>query len=123
MKSMYEWVELMTKERLDLERAELYVSRCNTPLCNTRLSSASPAHSRPLSALTEGKILTADNLLMITSFRTQLQPQSEFVVAPRRGSVLHPVQASVPQCLSPSQFIHHHQTGAGRHTDQSPQTF
>ena len=31
MKSMYEWVELMTKERLDLDGVENYVSRCNTP--------------------------------------------------------------------------------------------
>ena len=53
MKSMYEWVELMTKERLDLESAELYVSRCNSPGDLTRLSSASPPQSRPLSVLTD----------------------------------------------------------------------
>ena len=42
MKSLYEWVELMTKERVEPERLEVFVRRCNTPL------------SRPLSVLTEG---------------------------------------------------------------------
>jgi len=54
MKSLYEWVELMTKERLDLERMELYVSRCNSPrVCDLSRFSCSPSHSRPLSVLTE----------------------------------------------------------------------
>ena len=54
MKTLYEWVELMTKDRPNLEGVELYVSRCNSPRDMSRVS-CSPAHSRPLSVLTEGK--------------------------------------------------------------------
>ena len=49
MKSLYEWVELMTKERVEQERLEVYVRRCNTPHNMTHLSV-----SRPVSVLTEG---------------------------------------------------------------------
>ena len=54
MKTLYEWVELMTKDRPNLEGVELYVSRCNSPRDMSRVS-CSPAHSMPLSVLTEGK--------------------------------------------------------------------
>ena len=47
MKSLYEWVELMTKERVEEERLEVFVRRCNTPHDLARLS-------RPVSVLTEG---------------------------------------------------------------------
>ena len=74
MKSMYEWVELMTKERLDVEAVETYVTRCNTPHLSRaatprshalspahRAARASPGHSvsptpslsRPLSVISE----------------------------------------------------------------------
>ena len=47
MKSLYEWVELMTKERVEQESLEVFVKRCNTPHHLSRLS-------RPVSVLTEG---------------------------------------------------------------------
>jgi len=47
MKSLYEWVELMTKERVEQDRLEVFVRRCNTPHSLARLS-------RPVSVLTEG---------------------------------------------------------------------
>merc|ERR1712243_132414 len=34
MKSMYEWIQLMTKERLDIDGVESFVTRCNTPRVN-----------------------------------------------------------------------------------------
>lgn len=71
---MYEWVELMTKERLDLESAELYVSRCNSPGDLTRLSSTSPPHSRPLSVLTEGERYQVSDLNSSLSQRSCSPP-------------------------------------------------
>jgi len=45
MKSMYEWVELMTKERLDLDGIETYVSRCNTPYLPRSRSNTPHSHT------------------------------------------------------------------------------
>ena len=56
MKSMYEWIQLMTKERLDIDRVEMYVTRCNTPQYGqyNRSYQSSPRHiSRPLSVITD----------------------------------------------------------------------
>ena len=53
MKALYEWVELMTKDRVEQERLEVFVRRCNTPpdLPSWRLS-------RPLSVLTDSSSLS-----------------------------------------------------------------
>ena len=51
MKSLYEWVELMTKDRVEQERLEQFVRRSNTPAGMARLS-------RPLSLLTDSSGLS-----------------------------------------------------------------
>ena len=51
MKALYEWVELMTKDRVEQERLEQFVRRSNTPAGMARLS-------RPLSLLTDSSGLS-----------------------------------------------------------------
>jgi len=96
MKSMYEWIQLMTKERLDIEGVESFVTRCNTPhvtRCNTprvggwshtsQPQSLSPTptpsrgsrDSRPLSDISEPEELNSSFSHSNSSSSPQLQPR------------------------------------------------
>jgi len=99
MKSMYEWIQLMTKERLDIEGVESFVTRCNTPhatRCNTprvggwsHTSHTSQPHSlsptptpsrgsrdsRPLSDISEPEELNSSFSHSNSSSSPQLQPR------------------------------------------------
>jgi len=99
MKSMYEWIQLMTKERLDIEGVESFVTRCNTPhvtRCNTprvggwsHTSYTSQPHSlsptptpsrgsrdsRPLSDISEPEELNSSFSHSNSSSSPQLQPR------------------------------------------------
>jgi len=101
MKSMYEWIQLMTKERLDIDGVESFVTRCNTPhvtRCNTprgvngwsHVSHVSQPHSlsptptpsrdsRPLSDISEPEEFNSSfsQNSNSSSFSPRLQPRNQ----------------------------------------------
>ena len=103
MKSLYEWVELMTKERVEEERLEVFVRRCNTPHDLTRLS-------RPVSVLTEGWSDLSQSSCSPPGrvrrgggvFSTLYRPEgrvrhSSYITAPTPTITLQPASTAQPQ--------------------------
>jgi len=102
MKSMYEWIQLMTKERLDIDGVESFVTRCNTPRVNgwSHVSHVSQPHSlsptptpsrdsRPLSDISEPEELNSSfSHSNSSSFSPQLQPRNQHH---NRGHTVHHV--------------------------------